>query len=188
MLTRVQKFFTLLMICAHSLYAMNYDNDILNMYAKLSPRIVLMSNTKDLLGETLQICLLYESTDEQSASILEQKILNNYKNGIREYRVEIKKVLYTKLDECAQSNMFFLFSTNETQIKKSVEFSKEKKVLTVSYDSKALESGVDVSLYIGRKVVPYLNVGSIQSKGIELESILFRISKVYKKEIKGDAK
>jgi len=188
MFKKVQIFFVLLIVSSQSLSAMSYDSDILNMFAKLSPRIVLMSSTKERLKDSLEICLLYDESDEQSASVFEDKILSNYKNGIRNYSIDIKKVRYSELNSCAQSHMLFLFTTGQMQIKKSVALAKEKKILTISYDAKSLESGVDISIHIGRKVTPYLNVGSIQSKGIELESILFRISKIYRVETKGDAK
>ena len=186
MFRKVQSFFILFIVCTNSIFAMNYDDDILSMYAKLSPRIVLLSSTKENLKDTLEICLLHESSDEQTASTLQDKMLNNYKNGIKNYRLDIKKVLYTKLDECANSNMLFLLATDEAQLQKSIQFSRDKKILTISYDSKALESGADISLFIGRKILPYLNVRTIQNKGIELESMLFRISKIYNLQAKGD--
>lgn len=180
MFKKVQSFFIVLMFCANSIFAANYDDDILNMYAKLSPRIVLMSSVKKELGTTVEICLLHEKSDASTASMLQEKIINNYANGIKNYKLDIKKVLYSELDECAKSHMLFLFATNEMELKKSVEFSREKKMLTIAYDSKVLESGVDVSLFIGRKVLPYVNMGSIKRKGIELDGILLRISKIYR--------
>jgi hypothetical protein len=180
MLIKVQIFFIALMICANTLFASSYDDDILNMYAKLSPRIVLMSSIKEKLDNSLEICLLHEITDAQTASMLQEKIISTYKNDIKNYRLEIKKVLYSQLDECTKSHMLFLFTTNEIALKKSVEFSIEKKILTISYDSKLLENGVDMSLFIGRKVMPYINTSSMKRKEIELDNILLRVSKIYR--------
>lgn len=188
MCKKVQSFFILLIFCTQGLFAMSYDEDILNMYAKLSPRIVLMSSIKDELDSSLGICILHEETDDQAASTLHKKIINNYKDGLKGYTLRIKKVFYSNLEECRSTNMLFFFRTNEMQLKKSIEFSQENQILTISYDSKTLESGVDLSLFIGRKVVPYINVRSIKSKGIILENILFRISKIYNTQTKGESR
>ena len=180
MLKRLQSFLLLFMVCNASIFAATYDDDVLSMYAKLSPRFVLMSTLKDELNDSIEICLLHDDVDAQVASVLQKKIIDNYKNGIKSYSVGVKKVLYTNHEECARSDMLFLFTTNEQLLKKSIDFSHEKNILTISYDSKVLESGVDISLFIGRKVVPYINVNSVTSKKIELDNILLRISKIYK--------
>jgi len=189
MYKKVQTFFFVIMIFAKTLLAASYDDTIISMYAKLSPRIVLMSSEKDTIEDkSIDICLLYQSIDEQAATTLQRKINDNYKNGIKEYEINAKKVLYTKLDECAKSKILFLFASESLQLQKSIEFSREKKILTISYDSKNLEQGADISLFIGRKVLPYININSIKNKGIDIDNLLLRISKIYIKEREGEKK
>lgn len=179
MFKKVKTFFILFIVSLTSASAMSYDEDVLNMFAKLSPRIALMSSVKEQLDKTLVITVLYEISDKQTASALQEKIYNNYKNGLSGYTLEVKKVSYANMQESAKSHVLFLLATDAVQLQSAVAFAKARKILTVAYDAKALENGVDISLYLGRKVMPYLNLQSIKEKNIELENILFRISKIY---------
>ncbi len=180
MLKKVKIFSIVVLLSTSTLFAAHYDDDILSMYAKLSPRIILMSTLKEKREQKLEICLLHQKIDEQAALALQEKIINNYQTKIQSYDFEIKRTLYEREEECINSSLLFLFAGSVSQVKKSVAFSKEKKILTLSYDAKLLENGVDISLFIGRKVTPYINVGSIQSKGITMDNMLLRVSKIYR--------
>jgi len=63
-----------------------------------------------------------------------------------------------------------------------VKFSNRYKILTIAYDNKMLKNGVDISLFLGRKIVPFLNMKSISKKNIKLDNMLLRISKLLVKE------
>jgi hypothetical protein len=52
----------------------------------------------------------------------------------------------------------------------------------MSYDPKYLEKGVNASLFLGRKVTPYVNMNALRKNGIELDNVLVRISKIYSNE------
>jgi hypothetical protein len=52
----------------------------------------------------------------------------------------------------------------------------------MSYNNHYLEYGVGSSLFIGKKVVPYLNTEAIFNNKLEIDNILLRISKIYKKK------
>jgi len=183
---RVQSFFLLLIITAQNLFSMSYDDDVLDIFAKLSPRMLLMSSPLKSKDDTLSICLLHQSVDAQSTSYFEQKVHQNYKQGIKNFQLHLKKVLFSEIESCGSSDMLFLFRSNEEELEKTLLYAKEHNILTIAYDAKALESGVDVSLYFGRKVVPYVNMASIKSKDISLNNVFLRISKIYNPQKQGD--
>ena len=51
--------------------------------------------------------------------------------------------------------------------------------MTVSYDASLLTEGVEVSLFLGRKILPYINVKALNRNTITIDQILLRISKIY---------
>jgi YfiR/HmsC-like len=182
-------FFIIVMIfCFQPLYAAVYDSDILNTYSKLSPRIILMSTQKSKIINSINICLTYEPEDEMAAQEFISLTKANYPNGIQSHTIAFLKMSYENIGVCSNSHLNFILSANENFLKKVLLFSKTEKIMTMSYDDKLLDKGVDISLFIGRKISPHLNLQSISKKGIRLDNILLRISKVYTQNPKVDTK
>jgi hypothetical protein len=77
--------------------------------------------------------------------------------------------------------MLFISDVQNRDINSAIEFSRKNEILSMSYNPKFLENGVSTSIFIGRKVVPYINVEALQKSHIELNNILLRVSKIYKK-------
>ena len=173
-------------LCFNPLSAAAYDSDILNTYSKLSPRFILMSTQKSKIDERINICLSHEPEDEAAAQELIDLTRANYPKGIKEYEIHFVKTRYGDARACSESQLHFLFNTNRESLKNALLFSQTQKIMTISYDGKHLEDGVDISLFIGRKIVPHLNIKSIEKKGIQLDNLLLRISKIYNINTKAD--
>ena len=156
-----------------------YDDDTLNIFSKISPRLVLMSSQKEKLKGEINICVLSDEMDKRVATLLINKTDTNYPSGIKNYEIKFIKSNYSNIKKCQSSQLIFLFNTDSNNIKKALEYSREKKILTISYDQKILEDGVDISLFLGRKIIPYINIYSIRKKEILLNNVLLRISKIY---------
>ena len=178
------KFFSLLlaMLSLNPLGAYEYDDDVLAIYSKLSPRFVLLSSLKDKIKKEINVCVLHEDIDDNAAKTFIRKITNNYPNGIKDYQLKLINGVYPNLKDCKESHLIFLLNTTDKNVIYSVSFAKKNKILLLSYDSKILEYGVDVSLFIGRKVTPYVNVESLKTKEIEFNNVLLRVSKIYQKK------
>jgi len=138
-----------------------------------------MSSQKEKLKDEINICVLYDEMDKRLASLLISKTENNYPNGIKNYKINFTKSNYSNIKKCQNTQLIFLFNTDEENIQKALEYSLMNKTLTISYDQKILEDGVDISLFLGRKIIPYININSIRKKDIVLNNILLRISKIY---------
>lgn len=180
------KFFLPLLVVLNfsSLCAYEYDDDVLGIYSKLSPRFILMSSQKDKIKTEINMCVLHDDVDEVASKTFISKTTNNYPNGLKDYRLKFIDSVYPNLENCKASQLMFLFNTEEKNIISSVEFAKRNKILLLSYDSEILEYGVDVSLFIGRKVTPYVNVDSLKTKDIEFNNVLLRVSKIYQNKEK----
>lgn len=159
-----------------------YDDDILNMFSKIAPRFVLMSNQKNTLKDKIEICILHDEIDEKYAVSLMEKISSNYPNGIKNYKLKLINSNYAHLELCQNSQLAFLFDTDDKSINKTIKFSNEHTIFTISYEPNYLEKGVNGSLFLGKKVIPYLNMSSLQKSGIKLDNVLVQISKIYSQE------
>lgn len=179
-----KKFISLFLITNTIFYvstldASNYDNDVLNIFSKILPRFIIMSTQKKKIKDNIEICILNDDVDKLTAESLQKKIKKNYPDGIQNYPIHLLNSNYKVLDTCKNSQLIFLFNSNEKDINRALLFAQENTILSMSYDEKLLESGVAISLFIGRKVLPYINMEAIKNNKIELNGMLLRVSKIY---------
>jgi hypothetical protein len=165
-----------------TLSASTYDDDTLEIFSKILPRFVLMSSQKDKLKDEISICVLHNTVDENLAKSLIDKVTKNYPDGIKNYKIKLIGSSYSNIDSCLNTQLLFIFNSDENNIKKSIEFSNNNGKLTMSYDSILLKDGAGISLFMGRKIIPYINLKAIQKNGIELDNVLLRISKIYSED------
>ena len=162
-----------------TLNASVYDDDVLEIFSKILPRFVLMDNQKTKLKDEIDICVLHNLVDERSALSLIDKINNNYPNGLKNYKIKFTHDNYSNIAACQDSQLIFLFNSSDKEIADALLFAKKQKSLTVSYDDALLSRGVEISLFLGRKIVPYINIKALQKNGMEMDNLLLRISKIY---------
>lgn len=181
---RLKLFLLLTLLTPTLMNAINYNEDILNIYAKMVPRFVIMSSQKNKIKDKIEICILHEQLDERVANLLNNNIKRNYPDGLLNNPLHITQSYYRNLQSCKESEIVFMFNTNKTDIDKTVKFLQENKILSMSYDISLLEKGADISLFIGRKVVPYINMKSASQKKIIFDNLLIRVSKIYMEGVK----
>lgn len=143
-----------------------------------------MSSVKNKLKDKLDICIVNDKVDDRTALSLIGKISSQYPDGIKNLKIKITNTGYSTIDTCQSAQMLFLLNSSELNIEKAVKFSNEHTIITMSYDAKYLEKGVSLSLFLGRKVAPYINMGVFRKTGIELDNVLLRISKIYSEDDK----
>ena len=184
---KTKLFFILLAITLANISLLNattYDNDVLSIFSKIVPRFVMMSSQKEKIKNNIQICILHDDVDKLTALSLIDKINNNYPNGLKNYGINLLNTSYDNIDKCNDSELIFMFNSDKQNIDKTIIFSNKHNILTMSYDNKLLKNGIGISLFIGRKVLPYINMETIKKNKIELNNILLRVSKIYKRSVK----
>jgi len=183
----ISRFFFLFVFTFYTtvLQASMYDEDTLEIFSKIIPRFVLMSTQKNTLQNKIGICILHDKFDEKATETLTDKIHNSYPDGIKNYKIKVIESEYSSVEVCGRSQLVFMFDSNEKNIDNSIRILRQYPILTMSYNAKYLENGVGATLFLGRKVVPYINMGAIRQSGIELDNVLVQISKIYGK---GDSK
>lgn len=178
-LSFIIKLLTLLCIATTTINASVYDDDTLTIFAKIIPRMVLMSSQKERVKESIEICVASDKIDERTALSLMDKIESTYPNGITNHPLKLINTAYSTMEKCQNSQLIFLLDTNDKNIAKALQYAYDHTALTMSYDPKYLENGVESSLFLGRKVTPYLNITALRKNGVEIDNLLVRISKIY---------
>ena len=166
-----------------SLHAASYDEDIIKIYSKMTPRFIIMSSLKDKIDTNIEICILRDNLDLRVAASLSEQMNSYYPNGLLQHPITLIESDYDNLELCKNAQLLFMFNSQIKNIKKAIDFSKENAILTIAYDISSLDEGADISLFIGRKVMPYINMASVISKKILLDNILIRVSKIYTQRI-----
>ncbi len=167
-----------------TLHAHTYDSDILDIFSKTLPRFILMSSKKENIQKNLNLCVLHDDIDERVALKFIDKIHKSYPHGIKDYSLKVVNASYSKVATCNNSHLIFLFTSSNDSISSALKISRSQSILTVSYDNKLLKDGVSLSLFIGRKVSPHININSLEKHKIILDNVLLRISKIYKGGLK----
>ena len=166
------------------LYA-QHDNAILKVHATILPKIVFMDyNFKQkIYDDKVLITLICDRSYNSEAIKFKQMIENKYKNGINGYTIDIKVVNYENIKtDIAKSTIYYLFPISENEIRKVVKILQDSEVMIFSSDKNDLSFGSDISINIGKKIKPILNMGSLKKKNIRLHSALINISEIYYKK------
>lgn len=168
-----------MLIISTFLNASTYDDDVLNIFSKIAPRFIIMSSQKIKIKNEIEICVLHDKIDESVALSFIDKINTNYPNGMKNHPMKLINSSYADINNCKTSQLAFIFNSDKKNIEATVLFLNQQNILSMSYEKELLDYGVQISLFLGRKVLPYINMKAITENKIELDNILLRVSKIY---------
>ncbi|MEA3229139.1 MAG: YfiR/HmsC family protein [Campylobacterota bacterium] len=173
--------YILLLLVTTSMFGLNINSSLLKVHATLVPKLYLMDyqHKKKIENNSIVIALVSSRLDCKSALLLKNEMNLKYKKGLKSYDLEIKNVLYSDIGDI-NANIYYLFPTDAKNIRKAIEKADKNRAVTFSYLEDDLKYGVMISLNIGHKVKPILNLDAIRLYDISFRPILLNISSVYK--------
>jgi len=105
----------------------SYDDQLMQIYAKIAPRLVLMSKTTHPLPEkSIDITLLYEKGDESAAENLREKMLKIYPKGLKNRKLKIELVPYDMVKKLRRVSLLFLLESDADSAKAALNFARKK--------------------------------------------------------------
>lgn len=152
---------------------------MLGIYAKILPRVVLMSTHKNLVGDSLNICLAHKFVDTRQANKFAQTLHENYPNGIGSRTIEIEQINIDKQESCSDTDILFVFHMPKADYEPLLNYAHNKRIIIATYDPLLLEEGFDLSLYVSRSVKVYINPEALSRKQISLDPALLKASQIY---------
>lgn len=170
----------LLLFFTSSIFGTSINESLLQVHATLIPKISIMDYKfkEKIKNDTLRIAIVYKNGNYKDASSLKNKIDTRYKNGIKFYKVEAEIIAYKNIKKM-DANIYYLFPSNEKDIKNSIKQADKNSALTFSYLKDDLRHGVMMSLNISKKIKPILNLDAIRLHNISIRPVLIDISTIY---------
>ena len=173
------KCFIILLALALSVIADSYNTDMINVHAKVFPKI-LLSDTKieeKLVNGAIKVIIFYSQEDVKVANTLKEEMLRIYPL-IKEYPFQILLQEYKNFDPLESATAYYeLFGDKESVI--SINQSAQKNsLITFSYDNSYLEYGTLMSLHISTRVSPYISLDILKKSNIVLDNIIFKIARI----------
>ena len=173
----IQKLLFLCLLLVANLSALEYDETILELEAKLFPKIILLSDGIRQESETLTIYIIAQELDQESAEYLKEHILSNYPKKIsgKKIEVSIKEFMAFK----KKPDAIIVLDHDGQSLTKIANWANTHKVISLAYDPYYMSYGLLASLHIGKATKPYLNSAVIKKYNFSFNPYLLKLSKFF---------
>jgi len=173
----IQKLFFLFLLFVANLSALEYDETILELEAKLFPKMILLSDGIKKESDTLSIYIIAQEVDNKSAEYFKTLILSNYPKKIsgKKIEVSIKEFVAFK----TKPDAIIVLDYDGEKLTEIANWANTHKVISLAYDPYYMSYGLLASLYIGKATKPYLNSAVIKKYDFSFNPYLLKLSKFY---------
>ena len=179
------KYLLLSIIFSVTIFAMSINESLLKVHATLVPKILLMDYDfkEKTIDNKILIVIYYDRSEYKSAVYLKNKIESKYVDGINGYSIACELITYNDV-KIIKANIIYLFPSKKENILKATNFAAKVKALTFAYLQDDLINNVMISVKIGSRVKPIINLDSIKANNICLRPVLLNISEIYRSKDK----
>jgi hypothetical protein len=172
-----QRVFFFLLTLFTLLNAKEYDATVMNIEAKLFPKIaILEENIANNPSPYLSIIIVYKEPDYDAAQNFKQKIESTYPDKIRKKKVIVGLAQFESLN-IANMDALLVLSHEPDELEMIALWANKNKIVTFAYEPAFLEYGFVASIYIGKTTKPYLNSQTIKKYNFVFDSYLLQLSK-----------
>lgn len=155
-----------------------YNENILNIQAKVFPKIILSDNQ---LGDKLQenkivLTILYEDIDLNTAQILKEKIEKNYPL-LKNNRLEVRLTKYSDFQSHKLTTAYYFLLGEKQTVVQIANILSQNSRLSFAYDDRYLDFGVIFGLKMSSQIDIFLNLQILKDSKIELQNSIFNVVK-----------
>ena len=163
--------------------AAGLKDDLLRIHANIVPKTVLMDYNfeEKLVNGHITVSVLCMKKDMYYARNLKKYIYSKYISGLEALEVMVNIETYRKFAEKPRSpcTIYYLLPASDSVIRSALKHLENSHTIIFSYDPAVLRNGAHISLLIGYRVKPVLNLPALKSSGITLRPAIIRISELY---------
>ena len=170
----IQKVFILLLLSLQ-ISAIEYNATLLEIEAKLFPKMMLLNEDLDKNTPLLKVAIISREIDYPTAQILKQEIEQNYPDTIMGKKISITITPFRAFSKRPDA-LIVLYHTHD-RLKSIAAWANSQKVMTFAYESSYMDAGILASLYIGKTTKPYLNKEIIKEYNFTFNPYLLELSK-----------
>lgn len=171
----------LLFFIPYLLSGATYDATLLQIGAKIFPKVTLMEKgTNERIHSSVNFLIVAPSSNKIAAHELSDMIDRQYGGMLSTHPISIsivspKEALEIKNVHC----LILLMESDDPMLSPLIEYAERGKILTFSFDPSLLQKGVAISLYIGRSVKPYINLATLKKVPFVFEYGFLKLSQPY---------
>ncbi|MCW9026053.1 MAG: YfiR family protein [Thiovulaceae bacterium] len=178
------KIFIGIFLIFNFLYSKTLDNSLLDIHATIMPKVLLLEHDieKKIVDNKIHITIAYEKNSYKDMKFLKKSIETKYPKGISGYKIEIDFINYDSFQECKKhTNILYIFPSSQDNINNLITKYNECHAITFASQKEYLKNNAMISIDVGKKVKPIVNLKAVKASGISFKPVLLSISKVFKK-------
>jgi|GEM_PF-2919349 len=151
--------------------------------AKIFPKIVLFDKDfkSKLIDNRVILNIIYCDENRKLAHLFKKNVFKKYGDKIKNYDLVLNLIedVDLELDKKATGVVFLC---DFKGIDEKIKFYNENRIITFGLDESFLEKGALISMYIGKRVKPFINKKIISEYKINFLFSFTKISKFYIKD------
>lgn len=177
------RYIILLLIIYNLLHSKTINNSLLEIHATIMPKVLLLQHNiqQNVTNNQINIIIAYEDNNYKDMKFLKRAVEIKYPDGLSGYNIVIKSINYKELKECDRStNILYIFPSSKNNIDNIIDLYKKCHTITFASQKEYLDHNAMISIDVGKKVKPIVNLNAVKASGISFKPVLLSISKVYK--------
>ncbi|MEA2073630.1 MAG: hypothetical protein U9O86_08600 [Campylobacterota bacterium] len=171
----IKVFLLLYLLLPLQLFAIHYNSTIIEIEAKLFPKMIMLSEDIDKNATVLKIDIIAHKQDLAYAREFKESIQAKYPEKLINKVVKVSISKLGSLNE--EADAFIVLDHTEKELQKIANFANTRKILSFAYDPSYMDSGILAAIYIGISTKPYLNKEIIQKYNFTFNPYLLELSK-----------
>lgn len=181
----LMKFFIVLFILSNLLYSKTINDSLLEIHATIMPKVLLLEHNVEnkIIDNKINITIAYENNNYKDMKFLQKAIELKYPEGLSGYKIEVNSMNYKEFTKCDNAtNILYIFPSSKDNIDKLITLFRQCSVITFASQQEYLKNNAMISIDVGKKVKPIVNLNAVKASGISFKPVLLSISKVYKND------
>lgn len=171
-----------MILTAGSAWATGLREDILKIHATIVPKMVLMDyRLKDKLADhTILVMVLCRQKDCYYARHFKSYLGKKYRQGINNIPVKVRIVPYGKFmkGQAAPATIYYLLPASGSVIRHAAHHIPGSPLI-FAYNCMDLNNDANISIKIGYKVRPVINLAALKARDISLRPAIIKISEMF---------
>lgn len=174
MIYRVLSLFLLLQL---QLFGAQYNSTIIELEAKLFPKMLMLSEDLDKNASSLEIVIVAQECALYSAKLFKESIEKTYSQNLVSKKILVNIVEFENLS--GKPDGIIVLYHPDKELHAIAKWANTQKIPSFSYDPAHLEFGILGSLYFGVQTKPYLNKEVLKKYNFTFNPYLLELSKFY---------
>jgi hypothetical protein len=160
---------------ATALLADNYNEFLLETQLSLLPKIALLEKTALVSKDVVDIIIVYNAEDEETARYAVSFLEKKFQNKIGKYPMKVSMATFDKCCPPTRSSLVYCLNGRESQLNRVQNFAKHTKSVTAVYDSGNLRGDFLFSVVLEKTPVILMNKKALKEGQYEFPQTLYAI-------------